>query len=151
MNRLVRPTISWLLLAIVAAGHVPALVHRSSCNHASQSTSDQACAEACKHHHGSRCSHRPSHTDQGVAIGAVQSRSKHRSGTCELAVPRSHHDCETCAICQSLHSINGVGMQSNVPIACGQIQARLVASAPSIPVFNRYGISQSRAPPQVVA
>lgn len=141
MHRLFHPCISWLLVAIFAAGHVPALVHRTQCSHGCEHSDacDADQANTCEHDHASTCDrvHAAIHQPTELAAG------------CAVIKPfATNHDCENCLICRSLQSVNGAGLQSNLSIVSGVTQTSLLLCGPAIPELHRFGISQSRAPPQ---
>lgn len=148
MIRLVHTFVSWSLVAIVLAGNLPALVHRMDCAnacglascdvHEDESSTDNAAHESkpcCQHQHAQVGS------EKNSEVGRV------KSDTLGLRANRLGHDCQSCAICKSLHSINGFGIGSEASQSFDSQLETLLTYASLAPKLERFGLSQSRAPP----
>ena len=139
MFRSLQISTAWLFVAVVLAGHLPALMHRSGCQHSCGATS-HVC-EPDVEHKDKRCCESPSHES------ASASGSSHST----IPIVGAFHDCTDCVICQSLASVNGFGWQSfdgirSTPL-CVSISSVEHASAG----LEGFGFFQSRAPPALKA
>lgn len=126
MFQLLHPITSWLLIAVVLTGQLPALIHKVECGH--------SCAV----------------TEDSCDVETLSSSTRCGKGCCKTPdhdAVSSEHECDECTICQSLLSTNGLVGLSDRPVASELLQAELHAVEQAAPELNRFGISQSRAPP----
>ena len=142
MFQLLHPITSWLLIAVVLTGQLPALIHKVECVH--------SCAVVQANVDDSFGLETPSSSpccDKSCCNSALD-------GTPEVVTPtvgnlsvQSEHACDDCTICQSLLSTNGLVGLSDRPVGSELLQVELLAAEQVAPELNRFGISQSRAPP----
>ena len=135
MFRLLQISTAWLFVAVVLAGHLPALLHRSGFEH-SFVTASHVC-EPDVEHKGKHCCDSRSHE---LAHGTKSRRS-------DVPVVGSFHDCTDCVICQSLASVNGFGWQSSEGVHSTPLCVGISSVEHESPGLEGFGFFQSRAPP----
>jgi hypothetical protein len=138
MLQLLQPITSWLLIAVVLTGQIPALIHKVECVHScalDQVTADGSNVVATSS--ASTCCNQSCCKSSRVVVPPEV----------DVAAVNSDHECDDCTICQSLLSTNGFVRPSDGPLVTELLQTELLASEQLAPELLRFGISQSRAPP----
>ena len=161
MSRLVSPLVHWLLAAVVLMGPIPAMVHHAECHHdAGHAGShchagpehagahgDGAAEAVDAGHDHAGCGH---HT-QALACDDAQSTQGESAMDAvdggKFLYGVVTHDEDSCVICQSLASSNGMNRFQTTSLVTGQLVFQLDVADLGSPVVAVIGLSQSRAPP----
>jgi hypothetical protein len=140
MFRSLQLSTAWLIVAVVLAGHLPALLHRSGCQH-SCGVTPRICEPDAADHKDRHCCESRSH-ESASALGSSHS---------VVPVVGSFHDCADCVICQSLASVNGFGWQSSEVVHVSRLCESISSVGHESPGLEGFGFFQSRAPPALKA
>lgn len=137
MTPLVRPLLSSILCCVIAFGHAPAWLHVATCEDGCGATSVATTPESsvdCSH----GCHHHP--TESLVA-------TQGETASPPPAAPAGGHDSDTCAVCQSLASSNGVVSLGPTTLAFEYVCEPSFVCADRLPVEASIAIAEPRGPP----
>ena len=138
MNLLPRFVTS-ILCCTIAFGHVPAWIHVSDCDsscHLTVSAFECMGNSCCSHH----CHHQDDQSSDlahdGLRVDASESSSR-------------QHDCEGCAICQSLNNHYGMTWQFVYLSGVGAVYQPARLPAERLLVSASFSIVHPRGPPSL--
>jgi hypothetical protein len=141
MIRKVQLVIAWFLIALSVCGSAPAWIHRATCDDGH--TELVGICECC--HHEEDCG---SHSASESCNDRTAVQQESREGQSGTLSSQSSHDCESCAICQSLRSANGFGWSVPQAIQSGDlVEAGFPVPATAHCEAN-FSLFRSRAPPR---
>lgn len=138
MTSLFRPLLTSLLSCVIAVGHMPALLHLTSCHghtHGQRVDANKDSSDVCSH----GCNHHA--TDNSVR------GSKDYVVENEESVVIPVHDSEHCAICHSLANPAGMVWNFALPLVQDCLHERASLYADRLTVATAIAIPQPRGPP----
>lgn len=139
MFSLYRPILASLLCGVIVLGHAPVWLHVGSCEGHGHvpSTSTGETVAVCVH----GCQH---HTAPHKFAEAAKTVSQPNDSP-----PQHQHDSDTCLMCQSLASSNGVNWELSISLPTEFTSRPVLVAADSVLLATLLSIPQPRGPPVV--
>lgn len=144
MSPLSRPILASLLCGMIVLGQAPAWLHVGTCDghgHGPERVSLAAeptisvCAHGCSHHTSTTPTAETPTAEPSTTSDMPDSGDPHQ------------HDSDTCVVCQSLVSPNGVHWELLTPLPTQYVSQPIFVATESVLLATLLSIPQPRGPP----